>query len=123
MRPRHPACRPRGHQNSLRHGDPIVFSASGYTLIRLSTTLSFQPNLVPPLTSTDSALAYQRDLQRIAPATEWLMTLYLHPDVTPDEVRKAARAGIRGVWADYHWTVSTTAEVQGVQASSPILEG
>ena len=25
------------------------------------------------------------------------MTLYLHPDVTPDEIRKAARAGVKGV--------------------------
>lgn len=25
------------------------------------------------------------------------MTLYLHPDVTPDEIRKAAKAGIRGM--------------------------
>lgn len=25
------------------------------------------------------------------------MTLYLHPDVTPDEIRKAAKAGIKGV--------------------------
>lgn len=24
------------------------------------------------------------------------MTLYLHPDVTPEEIRKAAKAGIRG---------------------------
>jgi len=25
------------------------------------------------------------------------MTLYLHPDVTPEEIRKAAKAGIKGM--------------------------
>jgi dihydroorotase len=55
-----------------------------------------KPNLVPPITSTAAALAYREDLRRIAPETEWLMTLYLHPDITPDEIRKAADAGISG---------------------------
>lgn len=55
-----------------------------------------QPNLVPPLTSTEAVLAYKSDLEAIDPSTEYLMTLYLHQDVTPDEIRKAAKAGIRG---------------------------
>ena len=55
-----------------------------------------QPNLVPPLTTTAAVLSYRSELQRIAPDVEWLMTLYLHPDVTPDEIRKASKAGIRG---------------------------
>ena len=58
--------------------------------------LLLQPNLIPPLTTVASALRYQSELRRISPETEWLMTLYLHPDVTPDEIRKAAKAGIRG---------------------------
>jgi dihydroorotase len=42
-------------------------------------------------------LAYKAELERISPEVEWLMTLYLHPEVTPEEIRKAAAAGIRGV--------------------------
>jgi len=48
------------------------------------------------LTSTEAAVAYKQELQRIAPETEFLMTLYLHPEVTPEEIRKAAKAGIKG---------------------------
>lgn len=43
-------------------------------------------------------LAYKADLERIDPNVEWLMTLYLHPEVTPDEIRKAAKAGVKGKW-------------------------
>ncbi|GMK55574.1 hypothetical protein CspeluHIS016_0206300 [Cutaneotrichosporon spelunceum] len=60
-------------------------------------TAYVMPNLVPPLTRTDDVLAYQRTLEALAPDVEWLMTLYLHPEVTPDEIRKAAKAGVRGV--------------------------
>ncbi|WWD20563.1 dihydroorotase, homodimeric type [Kwoniella shandongensis] len=60
-------------------------------------TAYVMPNLVPPLTSTDSVVAYKAELERIDPSVEWLMTLYLHPEVTPDEIRKAAKAGIKGV--------------------------
>lgn len=55
-----------------------------------------QPNLVPPITSTEAALSYRDTLRSISPETEWLMTLYLGPAITPDEIRKAAAAGISG---------------------------
>lgn len=57
----------------------------------------FQPNLSPPITTTSRALAYQATLQSLAPDVEFLMTLYLHPSITPDEIRKAHAAGVRGV--------------------------
>ncbi|KAK4687902.1 hypothetical protein P7C73_g2200, partial [Tremellales sp. Uapishka_1] len=60
-------------------------------------TAYVMPNLVPPLTSTAAALAYKAELEKIAPETEFLMTLYLHPEVTVEEVRRAAKAGIKGV--------------------------
>jgi len=55
-----------------------------------------QPNLTPPITTTDRALEYKAALERIDPEMEFLMTLYLSPDLTPDEVRKAKAAGIVG---------------------------
>ncbi|KAI0053047.1 dihydroorotase [Auriscalpium vulgare] len=55
------------------------------------------PNLSPPITTTDAALQYKSRLEKIDPSIEYLMTLYLTPDLTPDEIRKAKRAGIVGV--------------------------
>lgn len=42
------------------------------------------------------ALRYKAELERIEPQTQFLMTLYLSPELTPDEIRKAANAGISG---------------------------
>lgn len=55
------------------------------------------PNLVPPLTSSDQTVAYIEQLQKLAPQTKFLGTLYLHPDLTPEEIKRAAKAGVRGV--------------------------
>ncbi|KAH9973028.1 Dihydroorotase [Lactifluus volemus] len=54
------------------------------------------PNLTPPITTTDQALEYKSMLEKIDPEMEFLMTLYLSPDLTPDEIRKAKKAGIIG---------------------------
>lgn len=44
------------------------------------------------------ALKYKAELQSIDPHTEFLMTLYLSPELDPDEIRKAASAGIVGLF-------------------------
>lgn len=62
----------------------------------LSNLPSAQPNLKPPVTTTEQALAYKAELQKIDPNVEYLMTLYLSPDLTPDEVKNAKKAGIVG---------------------------
>ncbi|KAI9187863.1 dihydroorotase [Blastocladiella emersonii ATCC 22665] len=60
-------------------------------------TYLVMPNLIPPLTTTAMAVAYREQLQALAPGLNFLMTLYLSPQLTPDEVRAAAAAGITGV--------------------------
>ena len=56
------------------------------------------PNLAPrPVVSVDEALDYQRHLQSIDSSITYLMSLYLHSSITPDEIRKAKKAGIAGV--------------------------
>ncbi|KAI8060252.1 dihydroorotase, homodimeric type [Gongronella butleri] len=55
------------------------------------------PNLQPPVTKTEQALAYKAELEALAPDVTFYMTLYLSPDLTVDEVRKASAAGIAGV--------------------------
>jgi dihydroorotase len=42
-------------------------------------------------------LRYKTELQKLDPGVDYLMTLYLSPDLTPDEIRKAKQAGIVGV--------------------------
>ncbi|RUS27631.1 dihydroorotase, homodimeric type [Jimgerdemannia flammicorona] len=54
------------------------------------------PNLRPPITSTEQALTYKAHLEKLAPNVTFLMTLFLSPDLTPDEVRRAKQAGIVG---------------------------
>jgi dihydroorotase len=48
--------------------------------------------------TTSQALAYKKELEAIDPSIDYLMTLYLSPDITPDEIRKASKAGIVGLW-------------------------
>jgi len=56
-----------------------------------------QPNLKPPITTTERALEYKAELKKIDPNVDYLMTLYLSPELTPEEIRKASTAGIVGM--------------------------
>ena len=52
--------------------------------------------MVPPITTTEMALKYKQELMEIDNSVEYLMTLYLSQDLTPQEVRKASENGIVG---------------------------
>lgn len=56
-----------------------------------------QPNLIPPIDTVEKALTYKKQLQALAPDVNYLMSLYLCNAITPEVIRDAARAGIRGV--------------------------
>ncbi|KAI1363000.1 Dihydroorotase [Xylaria arbuscula] len=60
-------------------------------------TVFVMPNLQPPVTSVAAALEYKSQLQTIDHEVTYLMSLYLHPSVTPDVIAEAAKAGIAGV--------------------------
>ncbi len=55
------------------------------------------PNLVPPVATVARAEAYRRALVALEPRVAFCMTLYLTPALTPDEVRRAADAGVVGI--------------------------
>lgn len=55
------------------------------------------PNLVPPVTTVQMALEYKQRLLKVDPTVTYLMTLYLHPSITPEVVRDAKKAGIAGI--------------------------
>jgi len=57
-------------------------------------TVLVMPNLSPPITSVAQAVAYHAALQRLAPAVTFLMSLYLHPTVTPAVIAEARASGV-----------------------------
>ncbi|KAF8897271.1 dihydroorotase [Infundibulicybe gibba] len=81
------------------------------------------PNLQPPITSTEQALKYKAQLRIIDPDVEFLMTLYLCPELTPAEIRKAKAAGIVGV-KSYPRGVTTNSDggIESYEMYYPIFE-
>lgn len=56
------------------------------------------PNLVPPVTTLERVIEYKQSLQKLAPKTTFLMSLYLCKDLTPELIHAAAKQGaIHGV--------------------------
>eukprot|EP00123_Amoebidium_parasiticum_P013496 comp21989_c0_seq1/m.31788 comp21989_c0_seq1/g.31788 ORF comp21989_c0_seq1/g.31788 comp21989_c0_seq1/m.31788 type:complete len:342 (-) comp21989_c0_seq1:153-1178(-) len=55
------------------------------------------PNLTPPITTIDQVVSYRQQLQALDPSIDYLMTLYLHPDLTPEVIDQAAKVGVTGV--------------------------
>ncbi|KAF5393547.1 hypothetical protein D9757_000275 [Collybiopsis confluens] len=87
------------------------------------STAYVMPNLKPPITSTRQALAYKATLEKIEPNVKFLMTLYLSPELTPDEIRKAKKAGIIGV-KSYPRGVTTNSDggIESYEAYYPVFE-
>ncbi|KAF9468924.1 hypothetical protein BDZ94DRAFT_1182680 [Collybia nuda] len=81
------------------------------------------PNLNPPITTTAQALLYKAELQKIDPTVEYLMTLYLSPDITPEEIRNAKKAGIVGV-KSYPRGVTTNSDggIESYEMYYPVFE-
>ena len=88
-------------------------------------TVYVMPNLIPPITTVSDALAYRAELQALDPTTTYLMTLYLHPSVTPAVIREAAATGgaIAGV-KSYPAGVTTNSAsgVLDYEAFFPVFE-
>ena len=81
------------------------------------------PNLSPPLTNAEQASQYVKDLEALAPGTKFFGTMYLSPALTPDEIRKAAAAGIRGV-KSYPRGVTTNSDggIEDYEVYYPVFE-
>jgi dihydroorotase len=79
----------------LRDG---LLSAAVVPTIRAGgvSTVYVMPNLVPPLTTVAAVKAYHGRLAALDASVRYLMTLYLHPDVTPQTIREARASGV--VW-------------------------
>lgn len=82
------------------------------------------PNLMPPITTNDAAIAYHSQLKAIAPETDFWMTLYLHPSLTPEEIEKAAKGGVVKGVKSYPRGVTTNSEggIESYEAYYPVFE-
>lgn len=73
----------------LRDGDMMRLIAP--TVRKGGVSVAYvMPNLVPPITTVERVQAYHLELQKLAPKTTFLMSLYLCKDITPEVVREAA---------------------------------
>jgi dihydroorotase len=72
------------------------------------------PNLNPPITTTKMALHYKSTLENLSKTTTFLMTLYLNPTLTKEEIYKASKAGIVGV-KSYPRGVTTNSD-EGIES-------
>jgi dihydroorotase len=69
------------------------------------------------------AIEYKKKLQAIDNNVDYLMTLYLSPDLTTEEVRKAKQAGIVGV-KSYPRGVTTNSDsgIESYEVYYPVFE-
>lgn len=84
------------------------------------------PNLVPPVTNAEMAMAYKQRIEAARPAGsqfEPLMTLYLTNQTTPQDIADAKAAGV--VACKLYPAGATTnsdAAVKGIEALYPVFE-
>lgn len=110
--------RPDDWHLHLRDGQALG-SVAAHTARQMGRAI-VMPNLKPPVTTTDEALAYrERILQAVhaaEPASRFepLMTLYLTDGLTPAQVQRAREAGILA--AKLYPAGATTNSDQGVTA-------
>lgn len=82
------------------------------------------PNLVPPVTTLKQVKEYKKELQKLAPATTFLMTLYLCRELTPQLVAEAASsiAGIKCYPAGVTTNLQAGVDPNDFSAFYPIFE-
>ncbi|MFP5466710.1 MAG: dihydroorotase [Gammaproteobacteria bacterium] len=87
--------RPDDWHLHVRDGAPLA-TVVPHTAAQFGRAI-IMPNLKPPVTTAQQALAYQARIQAAVPADtsfEPLMTLYLTDNLPPDEIARARDAGV-----------------------------
>lgn len=86
-------------------------------------TVYVMPNLVPPVTTVQHALDYKQSLEELAPGVTFLMSLYLHPNISPDTVIEAKQRGVIGIKSYPHGvTTNSSAGVVSYEQFYPVFE-
>ena len=105
----------------LRQGPALA----GYTR-RIASSFSralVMPNLLPPISSVEGLLSYQKEIRAFAPGFQPLMTFKLLPGMTAKEIGALKRAG--AVAGKYYPEGVTTNSEDGIRNTDelyPILE-
>lgn len=89
--------RPDDLHHHLRDGDAALALTAAHVSAQFARCI-VMPNLVPPVTTTEQALAYRERVVKSVPearraAFEPLMTLYMTDGTTPEEIRRAHATG------------------------------
>ena len=107
----------------LRDGEMLAKVAS-HTARQFARAI-VMPNLVPPITTVEAAVAYRERIRDAAgPAFKPLLTCYLTDSISPDEV---ARGFEQGVWIAAKLypagaTTNSDSGVTGIRNVYPVLE-
>jgi dihydroorotase len=113
--------RPDDWHVHLRDGDVLKDTVRDTS--RYMGRAIIMPNLVPPVTTTELAEAYQARIMAAQPASTFkpLMTLYLTDNTTADEIKKAKASGL--VYAAKLYPAgATTNSDSGVTSTENIRE-
>ncbi|WP_022939822.1 dihydroorotase [Psychromonas hadalis] len=112
--------RPDDWHVHLRDGDVLKDTVRDTS--RYMGRAIIMPNLMPPVTTTELALAYQKRIMAANPMPTFtpLMTLYLTDNTTADEIKKAKNAGI--VAAKLYPAGATTNSDSGVTSTANIKD-
>jgi len=106
--------------------DGAVLKDTVRDISRYMNRAIIMPNLVPPATCTDTALAYRDRIMAAGPQGNFdpLMVLYLTDNTTPDEIRKAKATGL--IYAAKLYpagaTTNSASGVTDVRNIYPVLE-
>ncbi|MGD8110129.1 dihydroorotase [Vibrio sp. TRT 17S01] len=111
--------RPDDWHVHLRDGD--VLTDTVRDISRYNGRALIMPNTVPPVTTTEMALAYRERIMAEKPSTQFepLMALYLTDNTSPDEIRKAKASG-KVVAAKLYPAGATTNSDSGVTSAKNI---
>jgi dihydroorotase len=97
---------PAADSLTLRRADDFHVHVRQHELMRTVTPMLrlggiarclVMPNTQPPITTLSQAITYRAELNDLAPGIEFLMSLYLTPDMATTTIHGAAEAGIAGV--------------------------
>lgn len=81
------------------------------------------PNTVPPVRTAADAVAYRKTLAAAEPRVEWLTALYLTAELTPEEIGRAADAGVVAVKCyPKGVTTNSAAGVEDLRAYGAVFE-
>ena len=86
-------------------------------------TVFVMPNLVPPITTVKHCMEYKQQLESLEPNVTFLMSLYLHPNISPETVIEAKRAGVAGIKSYPHGVTTHSDDgVMSYEQFYPVFE-